>query len=194
MNQMNQIDPIHTDLSRRLFVELGTSLLVDARKKTVSISGKLIGMKVGGYLIIGISGAKPDNIPLAVGEDVQVRYVNQDNIFCFSSQVISVLDQPDTLLFLQYPVLVENCNIRGHKRVDCFLPVDVVSGKQTGPGLVLNVSPRGCLCQVGQEQQWEKTDRIKLVFPCGDADPLGIKGEVRSIRVQADQIHPGHPF
>ncbi len=37
------------DFSQRLFIELGTSLLIENSEKKKSLSGKLVGMKVGDY-------------------------------------------------------------------------------------------------------------------------------------------------
>nr|NJM04770.1 flagellar brake protein [Desulfobacula sp.] len=69
------------DFSRRLFIELGTALLIETGKK--ALSSKLIGMKVGAYLIVDVPGADPDMAALSTEDKIRVRYVNQDDIFRF---------------------------------------------------------------------------------------------------------------
>ena len=191
MNKKNQID-----LSQRLFVELGTSLRLETSEKTKSLSGKLIGMKVGSYLIIEISGDKSDSLSLSKEERVQVTYINQDDIFTFSSIVLRMLNDPDNLVFLQYPDMVKSCNIRSHKRVECFLPINTKTLDRQDPGIITNISARGCLCMIDYFLSWKNINgqEIKLIFSHGDLETLSITGEVRSAQIQGQQIKLGIQF
>ncbi len=193
MDKTNQ-HPI--DLSRRLFIELGTALLIETGKKVKSLSSKLIGMKVGNYLIVNISTTKPDTMTLSVKEKVMVKYVNQDDIFSFSSLVLMTLDQPDSLLFLQYPDHVESCNVRSHKRVECFLPIQTKSADRQDPGVVTNISAKGCLCLIDHFKAWEKINgqTMELSFSYGEFETLSITGKVKSTQMQGSQIKLGIKF
>jgi c-di-GMP-binding flagellar brake protein YcgR len=186
----------HIDLSQRLFVELGTSLLMETHEKVNSLSGKLIGMKVGSYLIVEVSGVKSDSLTLSKGEQVQIKYANQDDIFSFSSIVLRILNQPDNLFFLQYPDKVKSCNIRSHKRVDCFLPIHGKTHDRQYPGIITNISAKGCLCMIDHFKSWENINgqEIELIFSYGDLETLSINGEIRSTQIQGQQIKLGIKF
>ena len=191
MGKKNQ-HPI--DFSQRLFIELGTALLIETGEK--ALPGKLIGMKVGAYLIVDVSGAQSDTKALSMEEKVQVRYVNQDDIFHFSSYILVTLNQPDKLIFLHYPEKVESCNIRSHKRVDCFMQIHVKSDGRRDPAVITNISAKGCLCSMDGFPSWENINRqrIELFFPYGDSEFLTIPGEVKSTQIQGTQIKLGIRF
>ena len=191
MGKKNQ-GPI--DFSQRLFIELGTALLLETGKK--ALSSKLIGMKVGAYLIVDVSGAEPEMAALQSGEKIQVRYVNQDDIFHFSSRILMTLDQLDNLIFLHYPDKVESCNIRSHKRVDCFMQIHVKSDGRRDPAVITNISAKGCLCSMDRFPSWENINgqKIELLFPYGDRELLTLSGEVKSTQIQGTQIKLGVQF
>ena len=191
---MGQTNHHPIDFSQRLFIELGTALLIETGKK--ALPGKLIGMKVGAYLIVDVSGSEPNIVALSTEETVQVRYVNQDDIFCFSSRILMTLDHPHHLIFLHYPDKVESCNIRSRKRVDCFMQIHVKSDGRRDPAVITNISAKGCLCSMDRFPSWEKINgqRIELLFPYGDCELLTLSGEVKSTQIQGTQIKLGVQF
>ncbi len=193
---MNKEDRQGIDLSQRLFIELGTPLVIGTGEETKSWSGKLVGMKVGNYLIVDIPGVKPDTTTILKNDQVMVKYVNLEDIFNFHSTVIRVLDHPDNLIFLQYPKMVESCNIRSHKRVECFLPIHAQIGDRHAPGVVTNISPKGCLCTIDHFQSWENINgqQIDLFFSYGDLETLSVAGDVRNTQIQGSQIKLGIKF
>ncbi len=193
---MNRKDGQQFDLSQRLFIELGTSLLIETSEETHSFAGKLVGMKVGRYLIVDISRTKSETTALLKDDSVIVKYVNLEDIFNFSSVVLKVQDQPDDLIFLQYPAMVESCNIRSHRRVDCFLPITAGIGNCKVPGVITNISPRGCLCTLDHSQIWENSNgqKIDLFLSYGDMETLFIAGDIRSTQTQGSQMKLGIKF
>lgn len=181
------------DFSQRLFIELGTALLIETGK--ISLTSKLIGMKVGAYLIVDVSGAESDISALPKKEKVQVRYVNQ-NIFHFSSHILMTLDKPDNLIFLQYPDKVENRNIRSHTRVDCFIQILVKSSGRLDSAVITNISATGCLCRMGHFPSWQNINgqKIEIHFPHGDGECYIVPGEVTGTHIQGTQIKLGIRF
>lgn len=193
---MNKKEPYRIDLSQRLFIELGTSILIETPGKKEALSGKLVGMKVGNYLIVDSSGVGSDANSLSQNDPVLVKYVNLGDIFNFSSVVISVLDQPDSLVFLQYPDMVESCNIRNQKRVDCFLPIQAIIGDFHISGVAVNINATGCLCMIDYFSSWENlnTRKIELIFSYCDLETLSIKGEIKTGRTMGSKIKLGIKF
>ena len=193
---MSRKDPSRIDLRQRLFIELGTAILIETHEKNNPLSGKLVGMKVGNYLIVDISSDKSDTISLSENDPVLVKYLNLGDIFNFSSMIIRVLDQPDNLIFLQYPDRVESCNIRNHKRVDCFLPIHAKIGDFRAPGIAVNINAKGCLCVFDHFPSWENinTREIELIFSYCDLEALSITGEIKTSQTQGSKIKLGIKF
>ncbi len=193
---MENQDKQGIDLGQRLFIELGTSLQIETCSRTEFLSGKLIGMKVGAYLIVNFSGIKSDIISLVAEEPIHVKYVSQDDIFNFSSRILMVLDQPDNLVFLEYPTRVESCNIRTHSRVECFLPVHVKTDDHQDAGVIINISAKGCLCMVDHFKSWENINgkAIEILLSYVNLDTLSIPAEIKSVQVIGTQMKLGILF
>ena len=187
---MNENDLYRVDLSQRLFIELGTSLRIETPDKKIVLSGKLVGMMVGEFLIIDIFGTKSDKLPFTKDDPVLVKYINFEDIFNFSSKVLRVIHQPGMLVFLQYPEKVESGNIRSHRRVDCFLPIYARIGDLQAQGIAVNISAEGCLCMIDHSGPWKDTTHreIELLFSYGDLETLSIIGEIRTQQIQECKV------
>lgn len=184
------------NISQRLFVELGTSLLLESMQLSEAVSGELIGMKVGHYLIVRVPESVMQRKPPGEGTDFSVKYSCGGGIFGFTSQLIRVLDRPDYLLFLDYPESVRSIDIRSQSRVDCFLPVTVDPADRRLPGVVTNINHHGCLCIVEEAsgQALSPGQTLTLLFHYGEIEALPVPGTVRSIRSDGEHIRAGLEF
>ena len=92
--------------------------------------------------------------------------------------------------------MVESCNIRSHRRVDCFLPITAGIGNCRVPGVITNISPRGCLCTLDDSKIWENSNghKIDLLLSYGDMETLAIAGDIRSTQTQDSQMKLGIKF
>lgn len=106
------------------------------------------------------------------------------------------LDQPDNLIFLHYPDKVESCNIRSHRRVDCFMQIHVKSAGRRDPAVITDISAKGCLLSMDRFPSWENINgqKIELLFPYGDRELLTLSGEVKSTQIKGTQIKLGVQF
>jgi len=181
--------------SQRLFIELGTTLLLEPEDPDRVVSSELIGMQVGKYLIVQIDHNLETN-PMFPGERLGVKYILSDDVFCFESRIIRTLQDPDYLLFLKYPKEVESCNIRAQKRVDCFLPVRIRLGENWLKGVIVNINKNGCLCMVDNSPSSYclGTTPVTLELPYGQFESLSIKGEIRNSRQEGNQTRFGILF
>ncbi|MEA2061473.1 MAG: flagellar brake domain-containing protein [Thermodesulfobacteriota bacterium] len=173
------------DLSQRLFIELGTSLYLESENKKESASGKLIGMKVGEYLIVEVSGSESGDRIFKNQGSVKIKYLNIEDIFFFKSKVLLKLDFPDELIFFEYPDSVKSCNIRKHTRVDCFINAEMVSEELNVPGVITNISPRGCRFDIIDKKiskdLYNYNVAISIIY--GKGETLLLNGNVRSVHV-----------
>ena len=182
--------------SQRLFIELGTTLLLEPEDPERGVSSQLIGMNVGKYLIVQMAAQNWEKSPLTPGDPLKVKYILSDDVFGFNSHIIRTIQDPDYLLFLKYPQDVESCNIRAKKRVECFLPIQIRMGKDCIEAVIININKNGCLCMVDNSIPLEcfKTTPVTLQLAYGQFESLSIKGEIRSSRVDGSQTRFGILF
>ena len=182
--------------SQRLFIELGTSLLLEPEDREINISCELIGMLVGEYLIVRLA---VDQLPVDFADKdnrIDVKYLCSGDVFGFTSRPIHSIDVPDTLLFLEYPETVDSCNVRAKERVECFLPVQVVIGDSAMEATVVNINIDGCLCVIDNYEGPVSLveEEITVQFPYAGSNLLSVSGQIRSIRKQSLKLSLGIHF
>jgi hypothetical protein len=182
--------------SQRLFIELGTALLLEPDTPERSATSQLIGMQVGRYLIVQLTESNWMQTQLTVGETLSARYVLSDDVFEFKTSVIRMIDDPDYLLFLDYPEIVNSCNIRTEKRVECFLPVRITLDRFCVSGVIVNINQNGCLCMVDNAPFSDSCsiEHMNLDLLYGQSETLSIKADIRSIRKKGTQTSIGLMF
>jgi hypothetical protein len=182
--------------SQRLFIELGTSLLLELEDQEINISCELVGMLVGEYLIVHLT---VDQLPVSfdnMKNKIAVKYLCSGDVFGFTSQPIHSIDVPDNLLFLAYPNTVDSCNVRARERVECFLPVQVVIGDSVMDATVVNMNIDGCLAIIDNYEGPVSLveEDITVQFPYAGSNLLSVDGQIRSLRKQSLKLSLGIRF
>ena len=172
--------------SQRLFIELGTDLLLESRTSGQSAATQLIGMQVGQYLIVHISDLQWVRNLISVNDSLHAKYILADDMFRFETTILKILDEPDNLLFLDYPQEVKNYNVRSNQRIECFLSVKIAMENLILDGIITNISKNGCLCSVDNSQDIDLSNMqpLTLKFPYAQLETLAIKGEIQNIRLK----------
>lgn len=188
---------IDINQSQRLFIELGTPLHLEPNDPQLCVSSQLIGMKVGKYLIVHLSANNWKKSCLKKEDTLLVKYICSDDVFGFNTRVLNIIEEPDSLVFLDYPNHVESCNIRSQARVECFLPVEVVLENDIcRKGAIVNINQKGCLCLANDLpfQNVSRNRRISLRFPYGQFDILSLVAIVKSLRRDGEKMSLGLMF
>lgn len=182
--------------SQRLFIELGTALLLEPEDPKRGVTSELIGMQVGKYLIVQIAYQNLREHRLMDGEHLKVKYILSDDVFGFNSHIIRTLQNPDDLLFLEYPQEVESCNIRAKKRVECFLPIQIHMEETCLEATIFNINEKGCLCTVDNSPipDGSRTNFVHMKLSYGQFETLSIKGEIKNSRQEGNQTRFGIRF
>lgn len=168
--------------SQRLFMELGTALQMEPETPDRAVSGELMGMRVGEYLIVRISDKNFEKSRLKDKEHLRVKYILSNDVFGFKTHIIRTIQNPDYLIFLGYPQDVQSCNIRAKKRVECFLPAKLILDENQFSAIIMNINKNGCLIQVEDCPELDccRTTPVTLSLPYGQFDTLTLTGEVRT--------------
>ncbi len=177
-------------------MELGTALQLEPEDPERAVSGELIGMQVGKYLIVQMSEKNWKKSRLNAGEHLSVKYILSNDVFGFKVHIIRTIENPDFLIFLEYPEDVKSCNIRAKKRVDCFLPANLSLDAHELSGIIVNINKNGCLILVDgcPELDCCKLTPITISLPYGQFDNLTLKGEVRTTTCKDGQTSFGVLF
>lgn len=108
------------------------------------IEAKVFGYSRGHYVALHSPGSKPNaglsTLASRIGDELIVRFLVDGIAFGFSSCVIHVAAQPDSLVFLEYPKAVAQVSIREDRRMPCNL---VLGDGDRSSALLLDISEAG---------------------------------------------------
>ncbi len=168
------------------------------------LSSELIGIEDGKYLIVKmppLHTMKNVSSLLAKENEITVKYMYKGTMFGFKSHVIELIHSPFKLVFIKYPEVIESFDVRGNKRVECFLPASIKIAEHIIEGSITDVSRAGCLFSV---EAHEYEDRINLLelnneirmgfYLPGVEEELSIDAKQRSVIKDSDNTSIGIEF
>ena len=155
----------------------------------------LVGREEGRYLILKIPSVigNPEEI-FVKDKELTVRYVHQGSVFGFRTPVMLTVIDDFKVVFVKFPKIIEDYNLRTHKRFECSLParLEVITRHQNRQlrfkGIIGDISKGGCKATISlQELEWVKEPlkiqsviEIYLALP-GIEGELFLQGAVRSM-------------
>ena len=157
---------------------------------------ELVGMRAGSYLIVRIPEKQGKAAPFTTIQELRVKYILSDDVFGFDARVLKTLEEPEAILFLDYPEEVENINIRADRRVECFLPISLELADTPHRGTLLNINKSGCLCrmEIHPSLTPQNGNSITLHLPYGPYETVAIQGDIRSCRQVGSHVSMGIQF
>lgn len=134
------------DTEKGISIKLGTQVKIEIEGVGIRLRGTLVGMEPGEYLIVKLQDATFDGLKdgLFQGNKIIVRYVYEGSVFGFLSKLIETILTPIKLLYIEYPRIIENFDLRSQKRMDCFLPSSIIIRDEERQGSILDISEGGC--------------------------------------------------
>ncbi len=96
------------------------------------------------------------------GKAIFVRYQAKGSVFGFQSNIIAFNSDTEKTISIAYPNEIENYDLRGNKRMDCYLPVNVVVGDHVVHGGIINISEEGCLIVIDPAESESSKDLLKI--------------------------------
>ncbi len=194
------------DTGKRLSIEPGGQLQIEIEGVAFRFKTTFVGMESDEYLIIKTPKV-PLNAPfssikhkLFQGNQIVIRYLYKGTVFGFQSKLIEALSAPKKLLFVEYPKIIEQYDLRSNKRIDCLLPVKANINDKEAPGVLLDITEKGCRYLIKAEKD-EKLPSVKIDdqitlrchFP-GMSDEQVVSGSVRNINMDKQETTLGIQF
>jgi hypothetical protein len=179
--------------SKRVAIEPGTQLQIEIGGIHYRFKTAFVGMVPDEYLII-----RTPSIPLHApfgsikyklfpGNRILIRYLYTGKLFGFESKLIEAVFGAIKLLFIAYPKIIEDYDLRSEERLACFFPAKIGLKDQERHGVILDISRKGCRCLVknqGDEKQLpvQIQDTVTLTFQLpGVEGEQVVSGEVKNI-------------
>jgi c-di-GMP-binding flagellar brake protein YcgR len=166
------------------------------------IGSFLVGLEHGKYLIISVPATSAANMRgiFTRGKMLLVRYIHEGIVLGFESSVIDTILTPVQLIFLRYPVSVENLNLRKHVRRQCYLPASVIIDNKKTDGFMLDISEGGCkyslkaLLDVDSSAlQIDRTITMEMSLPEVNGK-LSVTGKLKNYKYDSDCLLMGILF
>jgi len=194
------------DTGKRMSIELGAQLQIEIEGVEFRFKSTLVGMESDEYLIIK-TPVVPRHAPfgsikhkLFPGTQIVARYLYKGTVFGFQSKLIEAISTPLRLLFVEYPKIIENYDLRSQERTDCFLPAKIEIRNKEEHGAILDISERGCRCLIkaleGKKLPSTQIDeRITLTcqFPGIEGEQV-VSGNVKNISKDKQEMILGIEF
>lgn len=197
------INPLGASID--LPITIGTELLVEFQEFTLRTKSELVGMRHGQYLIIGMhhdmGGTRMD---ILKDSTVVIRYLYRGSVYGFKTKVLNLLASPDKLIFISYPVKIEEFRVRSNPRYECILPaVTMVDGLEADT-VIIDISNDGCRCVIQAAgvkdaeafyaaMDINKEATLMVQFP-GNGENYELSGAVRNINKDSDRVAFGVQF
>lgn len=176
---------------KKLLPGLGTNLQFKIEGVVERLNGILVGMIPDTCLIIqGHFASVADKVP--DGTRTTIRYREGDTVYGFNAEFKGIISHPEHLAFITYPEEIETIERRRQRRFKCFLPAEVMIGDEKRPGIIQDISERGCTFVIkvspgGRALPIRVSDSLTLAFQWPGMDKKeAIVAEVRSIQFSVE--------
>ena len=178
------------DFDQRLSADFGTELQLEIDGVSMRLPTTLVGMDAGRFLIVRTPTASQlggVGIKLFSGNRAVVRYIYRGSVYGFETTIIDAVSSPFRLVFLAYPKVVTERNIRSNRRVNTSLPARLGEGEEAPGGLITDISIAGCQLEIRNDKLGEAQDALKpssevamtMQLP-GDSGEYRVHGTIRN--------------
>ncbi len=191
-----QIEDLAFNTGKRISIELGTQLKIRIDGVDMSFTSNLIGMDPHKYLVIDapISMLNYARHKLFQGSKIIVGYLYKGSAFGFRSELIEDIYTPLKLLFVEYPEIIEEQNLRG-QRIDCVLPIKIKINDEESRGVIVDINEEGCRYLAKKAEQDKELSSVhideQVTLKCNFPQTEGeyeISGKIKYIRMDEKQM------
>lgn len=189
------------DLGKRIAVEIGIPIKVEVEGIEIPLQSTIVGLENNRYIII----KAPEPFQrvehkLFKGNELIVRYISDGTVYAFQTRVLEIITKPLSLLFLEYPRIIQHHELRVQKRLHCHIPVRVLFADKENLGCILDLAVSGCRCLIraAKNQGLIPCDldsklTLKCIIP-GSKEMITLTGSVKNLKRTRKEIDLGINF
>jgi hypothetical protein len=83
-------------------------------------------------------------------------------VFSFQTDIIAFNSNTEKTISIAYPNEIENYDLRENRRIDCYLPVNVIIEDNVAHGGIINISEEGCMIVIDPAEPESIKDLLKI--------------------------------
>ncbi len=146
-------------------MKVGTRLKIQIEGSKAKLESELMGVEDNQYLIIKMppiyTVISTSNFAYR-GKAIFVRYQTKGSVFGFQSKIIAFNSETEKTISIAYPNKIENYDLRGNKRIDCYLPAKVIIKDNIVNGGIINISEEGCLIIIDPAETENSKELLRI--------------------------------
>jgi len=146
-------------------MKVGTKLKIQIEGSKAKLESELIGIEDNQSLLIKmppiytvINASKF----VYKGKTIFVRYQTKGSVFGFQTHIVAFNTNEEKSISIAYPNEIENYDLRENRRIDCYLPVNVIVEDHVAHGGIINISEEGCLIVIDPAEPESIKDLLKI--------------------------------
>nr|WP_321513532.1 PilZ domain-containing protein [uncultured Pseudodesulfovibrio sp.] len=128
----------------KMNITLGKEVVIRIPGTEQSYRGKIVGYDPYKYLIANVRLPSRIRQELALDGQIILKYFHQGTVYGFKATVQNAITSPSSLIFFDYPSVIEKIELRRKERTKCHIDGALHSSDGAHDCLIVNVSETGC--------------------------------------------------
>lgn len=200
-SDQSQLKKVST-IGQRISLDISSRVKVEFNQINGSYNSTTVGMIPDEYLIITCPSQliAMDKIP-DPGCQVLTKYVHMGKLCLFKSRIIETIEQPQHLLFVDYPASIHYHELRQAKRNRIYIPCTLnIPGSKEYFGTLVDLSSSGGLCVIKAKGNHslpaihiDQQIELSCLLP-GMKEEQRIKGLIRNMKQNSHESKSGIEF
>lgn len=183
----------------QLELSLGKDVVVRIPDVEQSYRGKIVGYDPYDYIIASVRMPSAVRKELPYGGMLILKYILRGTVYGFRTTVQNTVSSPTSLIFFNYPDVVEKIDLRRAQRNNCNIDGMLHTIEGDFECMVVNVSETGCKisAQAGTRDMLKNTkvdDTMVVSMSLGTRGMLKVPVAVRNMTLKKGIIYMGCMF
>jgi len=177
-------------------ISLGKEVVIRIPGVEQSYRGKIVGLDPYDYIIASVRLPSSVRKELSFGGELIVKYIQKGTIYGFRATVHNAIASPASLIFFDYPDVIEKIDLRRASRHKSSIDGMLHTIEGDFECMVVNVSETGCKisARAGARDILKKTkvdDTMVISMTLGSDGQLKLPVAVRNLSVEKGIIYMG---
>lgn len=128
----------------KMDISLGKDVVIRVPGHEHSYRGKIVGYDPYDYVIAKVRLPSRVRKELSLGGEIVLKYIKDGTVYGFKTTVHNAITSPSSLIFFDYPRVIEKIELRRKKRTACSIEGSLHAADGAHNCLVVNISETGC--------------------------------------------------
>ncbi|NDV19662.1 flagellar brake protein [Pseudodesulfovibrio sp. JC047] len=183
----------------KMQISLGKKVIIRIPGTKQSYRGKIVGYEPYDYVIANVRLPSRIRHELALGGEIILKYIHKGTVYGFKTTVHNAIVSPTSLLFFDYPSVIEKIELRRKERTHCNIDGTLHTSNATYDCFIVNVSETGCKisARAGSRDQLSKArvdDTLFVIMNLGSNGILKLPILIRNVHKDHGIITMGTMF